>query len=429
MAPNVPLPSVAWRKQGIHVGVTIHMSMRFSKPEPQFGRRFSTRRTTLALLLGAGGWMGPAGCTEAVDLPDLSDTPGPGVDGLRLERIASGLSSPIDLTAPAGDDRVFIAEQVGRIRIVDDGELVDEPFIDIAERVVGGGERGLLGLAFPPDYATSGMFYVNYTGAQGASRVSRFRVSADPDRADPESEQVLLTVEQPFSNHNGGQIAFGPDGMLYVAMGDGGSGGDPLGSGQDANSLLGALLRLDVSGDGGYRIPPDNPYVGTPNRRGELWAIGLRNPWRFSFDFPSGQIFIGDVGQNRFEEINAAPASAAGNNYGWNEMEGMECFQSGCSTSAFTLPVYVYGRGDGCSVTGGVVYRGSDVPALQGAYLFADYCQGWIRSFALVDGRPTDLQQLNVSASSPSAFGVDSSGEVYVLSLDGSVYKFELAES
>lgn len=369
---------------------------------------------TLAILVVAA-------CGETSPLPEPSP-PDPDLATLQLEQVATGLSSLVDLAVPPGDARLFLVEQRGRILIVRNGSALQNPFLDIRDRVVSGGERGLLGLAFPPDYATSGVFYVDYTGAGGETRVSRFRLSS-PDQADPASEEIILRVDQPFSNHNGGQIAFGPDGMLYVALGDGGSGGDPLGAGQDAGSLLGSLLRIDVRGSGSYTVPPDNPFVGQPDRRDEIWATGLRNPWRFSFDATEGRVYIGDVGQNRFEEINVAPATTAGLNYGWNRMEGLECFQSGCDQSGLTLPAYVYGRSDGCSVTGGVVYRGAAIPSLRGAYLFSDFCQGWIRALRLAGNDSADVQQLDLSVTSPSAFGVDSAGEVYVVSLDGSVFR------
>ncbi len=383
--------------------------------------RLATLPYAVSLLYASAALVG---CTDVGGPPnDVLDPPAGGLDGVVLEPFVAGLSSPVDLAAPPGDPRVFVVEQSGRIRWVLGGSLVPEPFLDITDRVRSGGEQGLLGLAFPPDFASSGVFYVNYTGAGGTTHVSRFGLSS-PNRADPATEEVLLLVDQPFPNHNGGQIAFGPDGMLYVGLGDGGGGGDPLGAGQDPTSLLGALLRIDVSGAGSYRVPPDNPFVGLAGRRPEIWATGLRNPWRFSFDPPTDRIYIADVGQNRFEEVDAVGASVPGLNYGWNVMEGMECFVSGCDRAGLTLPVYVYGSGEGCSITGGVVYRGSAVPALVGAYLFADFCQGWIRSFRLVNDQATDVQQLNLSVSSPSAFGVDAAGEVYVLSLDGSVQRF-----
>ena len=256
-----------------------------------------TLNSALAVLLGACA-VALVACTENMPAPvDPPAPPGPGVDSLSLEPYVTGLSSPVDVASPLGDPRMFIVEQQGQVRIATDGTLAPEPFLDIRARVAFGGERGLLSLAFPSDYATGGVFYVHYTDDGGNTRVSRFAVTADPDRADADSEEVLLSVSQPFSNHNGGRIAFGPDGMLYIGLGDGGSGGDPLGSGQDGSTLLGALLRVDVSGGGAYTIPPDNPFVSSSNVRPEIWATGLRNPWRFSFDEPTDRLYIGDVGQ------------------------------------------------------------------------------------------------------------------------------------
>lgn len=360
-------------------------------------------------------------CTETT-------TPGPDPEpamGVRLERVITGLDQPTDVTAPPGDARLFVVEQAGRIRIVRDDTLEPTPFLDIRDRVTDGGERGLLGLAFAPDFGTTGTFYVNYTGAASATFVSRFRVDpSNPDLAIAASEEILLEVAQPFGNHNGGQIAFGPDGMLYIGMGDGGSGGDPLDSGQDRSTLLGGLLRVDVSGPGPYRVPGDNPLAGTTGERGELWAWGLRNPWRFSFDSVDGILYVADVGQNRWEEVNAMPADEPGVNYGWNRMEGLECFQSTCDPQAFTAPVLVYGRSDGCSVTGGRVYRGSAVPDLVGRYVYADFCDGWVRTFRLRDGEATDPTELADRVDAASAFGVDGAGELYVASLGGSLYRF-----
>ncbi len=339
-----------------------------------------------------------------------------------LERVATGLSSPVDLTAPAGDPRSFIVEQPGRIRILTGNGLLPQPFLDITDRVRSGGERGLLGLAFPPDFSATGQFFVHYSDLDGNTTVSRFSLAGDPNRADPASEAVYLQVDQPFSNHNGGQIAFGPDGYLYVGLGDGGSAGDPLGSGQDTRSLLGSLLRLDVAGDPPYRIPRGNPFVDDPGARDEIWAYGLRNPWRFSFD--NGFIFIGDVGQNRWEEINTAPEEFAGLNYGWNRLEGDMCFQTGCTVGGTILPTVAYSHAEGCSVTGGYVYRGSALPTLVGHYVYGDYCSGWIRTFRLVGREVADEMALELAVvPNLTSFGLDGAGELYVLSQNGNVYR------
>jgi glucose/arabinose dehydrogenase len=339
--------------------------------------------------------------------------------------VAEGLASPVYLTSPASDPRLFIVEQPGRVRIVASGQLLPTPFLDLTGRVRSGGERGLLSLAFHPDYASNRFLYVNYTDVNGNTRVERYRTGADPDRADPASARLLLQVTQPFSNHNGGQLQFGPDGMLYVFMGDGGGAGDPLASGQDLSTLLGAVLRLDVDGGDPYAIPADNPFIGQPGARPEIWAFGLRNPWRASFDRSTGTLYIADVGQGRVEEINAAPGTAAGLNYGWNVTEGSSCFLTDpCDTSGLTLPVAEYDHGQGCSVTGGYVYRGSGIPEVAGHYFYSDFCAGFLRSFRLEGGIAVDPRTwASQGLGAVTSFGEDSAGELYVLSQDGRVVR------
>ena len=348
-----------------------------------------------------------------------------------LQEVASGLSFPLYLTAPPGDlARLFIVEKTGAIRIVRDGVLLPAPFLDLAGRVSTGAEQGLLGLAFDPAYADNGRFVVHYTDVGGTTTVSAFRVAADDtDRADPASETVLLTVEQPFENHNGGQIVFGPDGMLYIGLGDGGGGGDPGGRGQSLTDLLGAILRVDVRSGTSYTVPADNPFAGRPDARGELWSVGLRNPWRFSFDGATGDLYIADVGQNAWEEVDvvtAAQGAGRGANFGWSITEGRHCYASpACDPAQFTLPLVEYPHAQGCSVTGGFVYRGAAIPALQGHYFYADYCQGWVRSFRLQDGQAVEPQQwptLAPGGAVPS-FGQDAAGELYVLSTEGRVFR------
>ena len=312
------------------------------------------------------------------------------------------------------------------------GELSSVPFLDITDRVgSGGSEQGLLGLAFHPDYAQNGLFIVNYTDQQGATVVARFSVSSDPARADPASEAVLLTVRQPASNHNGGHLAFGPDGHLYIGLGDGGGAGDRYGNGQNGQTLLGAMLRLDVDSGVPFAVPADNPFVGTPAVRDEIWALGLRNPWRFSFDRLTGEMYIADVGQNKYEEVNIQRAdSGGGENYGWPIMEAAHCFPegSGCDRSGLVLPVAEYDHSQGCSVTGGYVYRGSEFSILTGIYLFGDYCSGRIWGLAPAgDGwRVAELAQESIQISS---FGEDEAGELYVLNLGGGELLKIVAES
>jgi hypothetical protein len=352
--------------------------------------------------------------------PPVVDSTGVAVT-LTAREVLSGLDSPLFLTAAPNDPRLFVLEQPGRIRVVKNGQLVATPFLDIASKLTSGGERGLLGLAFHPRYAQNGFFYVNYTDRNGDTRVERYRVSADADRADAASAQLVISVAQPFANHNGGMLAFGPDGMLYVGMGDGGSGGDPQGNGQNLNALLGKLLRLDVdntSGGAAYAVPRDNPFVGRSGARGEIWALGLRNPWRFAFDATTSRLYIADVGQNRLEEVDVAGTSEAGVNYGWNRMEANECYSaSSCDRAGLRLPVEQYGHDAGCSITGGYVYRGS-IAALRGHYFYSDYCTGFLRSFRLAnDGTVAERQTWSVgSLGNVTSFGVDAVGELYVVS-------------
>ena len=344
---------------------------------------------------------------------------------LGVERVASGLSMPLHLTAPAGDSRLFIAEQAGRIRIVANGALAARPFLDITSKVRSGGEQGLLSVAFHPRYGANGFFYVNYTDRQGDTQVERYRVSGNRDVADPASAHTILQVGQPYENHNGGHILFGPDGMLYVGMGDGGGSGDPHGHGQDRTTLLGKLLRIDVDRGGPYAVPPDNPFVHESGARPEIWAYGLRNPWRMAFDWTTELLYIADVGQSRWEEVNVQPARAAGLNYGWNRMEGAHCYGVPvCRKAGLVLPALEYGRNDGCSVTGGVVYRGKRLPFVRGHYFYSDYCTGFLRSFTYEEGIVTNRHAWNVDDLGPVlSLGEDGAGEVYVLSGNGNVYR------
>ncbi len=348
----------------------------------------------------------------------------------QLERVAAGLRQPVAIThAGDGSGRLFIAEQGGLIRIIVGERLLDSPFLDLRDLTKAAGERGLLGLTFHPDYPRSGFFYVHYSDLAGNTVIARYQVSDDPNRAEPASAVTILRVDQPFPNHNGGQLAFGPDGYLYLGLGDGGAAGDPLGAGQDLSTLLGKLLRLDVDGATPYAIPADNPFRNTPGARAEIWAYGLRNPWRFSFDRVSGDLYIGDVGQNAFEEIDWQPAaSSGGENYGWNIMEGRSCFLAGnrCDATGLTLPVIVYpqGSGTGRSVTGGFVYRGEAAPDLNGSYLFADFASGRIWA-ATMPANPTaapwKFSELLHPGFTISTFGEDEAGELYLADYGGGV--------
>jgi glucose/arabinose dehydrogenase len=369
-------------------------------------------------------------CAGAPGLADPDSQPGAGnppPTEINLEAVATGLTSPVYLTSPPGDARLFVVEQGGRLRIIDNGQLLGGSFLDISADISSGGERGLLSLAFHPNYGTNGYFYVNYTDQGGDTRVERYTVSGSPNVADAQSAKLILTVAQPFANHNGGLVTFGPDGMLYVGMGDGGAAGDPGNEGQNRNTLLGALLRIDVDGGDPYAIPPDNPFVGQGGARGEIWAYGLRNPWRFSFDAVGGTLYIADVGQNAWEEVNAVPSTQMGVNYGWRLMEGAHCFNpsTNCDQTGLELPVLEYAHSQGCSVTGGYVYRGSAITGLGGHYFYGDYCAGWIRSFRLENGETRDERTWEVgSIGQIFSFGVDASNELYVLTSQGTVYRF-----
>jgi len=340
-----------------------------------------------------------------------------------LTTVASGLDQPLGLTH-AGDTRLFITLQRGRIVIWDGTRVLPTPFLDVSGLVSCCGERGLLGVAFHPQYATNGFFFVDYTRGDGDIVVARYHVSADPNRADPASATILLTLEHSqFGNHNGGQLQFGPDGYLYIGTGDGGSGGDPNNRAQNLNDPLGKILRLDVDAGPPY-IPPTNPF---PNARREIWAYGLRNPWRFTFDRETGDLFIADVGQNAFEEIDFQPrASLGGENYGWRPMEGNHCFNppSGCFSPSFKLPIFEYSHNDGsCSVTGGYRYRGVRMPSLRGAYFYGDFCTGkvWVGTES---GGAWTSRLLLQTTMQISSFGEDLNGELYVLDLRGSVLAF-----
>lgn len=388
------------------------------------------RRWSLIYLLATVAAAGGCGSGGGSFDPDPGDEPPdgpPAFPAIELTQFATGFVQPTHVTtAGDGSGRLFVVERRGSVQVVTaDGMTRAAPLLDISERVnSAGSEQGLLSIAFAPGFPDDAHVYVNYTNLAGDTVVARFPLSGDPLTADVDGEERLLTVEQPFANHNGGLLAFGPDGFLYIGLGDGGSGGDPLGHGQDRSTLLGSILRIDVGGDP-YAIPPGNPFGD------EIWAFGLRNPWRFSFDRATGDLYIADVGQSAFEEVNFQPAaSAGGENYGWNIMEGLECFGGGdgCDMTGLTLPVIVYGHELGCSITGGFVYRGAAQPALQGLYLYGDFCSGRIWGMAR-DGGEWVAEELLHSPASISTFGQDDDGEVYVADFaSGTIFRIVVAD-
>lgn len=369
-------------------------------------------------------------CVVGLSCSDNPSQPQPGGGAtddvtLAFETVATGLSTPVFLTSPPSDARLFVVEQGGRVRIISNGTLLADPFLDLRSRVSSGGERGLLSIAFHPQYATNGFFFVNFTDTRGDTRVERFKVSSNANVADAASSTLILTVAQPFANHNGGLVLFGPDGYLYIGMGDGGSGGDPQGHGQNRSSLLGKLLRIDVDGTPPYAVPASNPFVGQSAVRSEIWALGLRNPWRFAFDRQANQLYLTDVGQSAREEINVVGATPAGLNFGWVTMEGTACYAaSSCNQSGLTLPQVEYTHADGCSITGGFVYRGSALPEIAGRYFYTDYCGGWLRSFRFANGAATGAREWDVPRlQSPTSFGEDARGELYVTVAGGTVFR------
>ncbi len=386
-------------------------------------------------------WLLALGLLFTILLSSCPYNPGPSIPSkgtmMRLEAVAEGLERPLFVTAPPGDeDRLFIVEQGGRILLHKDGAVLATPFLDLSGLLGSGvGERGLLGMAFHPDYARNGIFFVHYTDVNHDTVVALYCAYAeDPDRGDPATAKILLTIDQPYSNHNGGMLAFGPDGYLYVASGDGGSANDPDNQGQSLNTLLGKVLRIDVDHGEPYAIPADNPFVSEEDARGEIWAYGLRNPWRFSFDRETGDLWIADVGQNALEEINFQAAdSAGGENYGWRNREGDQCRpgEAECTLSGAVDPIHVYSNVGNQSITGGYVYRGAAIPELVGTYFFADYITG--RGYALVreggggvtvTDETDSFNQGGITLEHVASFGEDGAGELYVVDLGaGAVYQ------
>ena len=334
---------------------------------------------------------------------------------VKFTPVASGLRGVTTITpARDGSGRLYITLQEGQVRVIQGGQLRTQPFLDVSRLTSAGGERGLLGLTFDPKYRENRRLYVHYTDLNGDTVLACYTATSDFSRADPASARVLFTAKQPYSNHNGGQIEFGPDGFLYLALGDGGSGGDPQNHAQNLNSPLGKLLRFDVSGNEA-RPAAGNPFLNRQGANPHIWAYGLRNPWRFSFDRTTGDLIIADVGQNAFEEVNVQPrASQGGENYGWRVREGRTCYEprTGCRTQGLTEPVLVYGRQDGQSITGGYVYRGETIPALKGQYVFGDFGSGNIWA-ARTTGNTWNKMKIG-EVQGPSAFGQDEAGELYV---------------
>lgn len=344
---------------------------------------------------------------------------------VELTEVATGLDSPVAFAARSDDDALYVAEQPGRVRAIRDGEVDDQAVLDVSGDLTAGGEQGLLGICFSPDGA---LLYIDFTDHDGNTRVQEFEMR-DDGTADEASRRELLFVEQPYGNHNGGHVMFGPDGMLYVGLGDGGSAGDPEGNGQDLGALLGKILRIDprASGDDPYSVPADNPFLDDDGARPEIWMYGLRNPWRFSWDRATHDLWIGDVGQNEWEEIDFTPAGQSGVNFGWNAREGAHDY-AGSAPEVVVGPIYEYSHAEGgVSVTGGFVYRGSAIPDLVGAYLFADYAQGDIVALSQMDGALAEERDLGVNAGQVSTFGEDTAGELYVVDVNGRVLRIDAA--
>lgn len=373
-----------------------------------------------------------AACSDAVEPPP----PPPPPPQPALQPLGTFVR-PVYVTAPPTDSqRVVVVEREGRVRLLRGGVLLARPFLDLRGQISGSpaDELGLFSLAFHPQYAATGRFFVFFTNLEGDIRVVRYAVSSDPDSADAATADTILALPHPiagdlsFANHHGGQLQFGPDGMLYVSLGDGGCCGNPLGNGQNTFTLHATLLRLNVDGASGYAIPPDNPFASGADGAPEVWAYGLRSPWRFSFDRLTGDLYLSDVGDATWEEVNVAPAAGGlgkGANYGWSIMEGAHCFGGGtCDRTGLVLPVIEYPHGTGdCSVTGGYVYRGTRVAALAGQYLYGDYCSGFVRGYRLSDGGTVDWTARLSPGGAIVSFGEDARGDVYIVRHTGGVYR------
>ena len=359
-------------------------------------------------------------------LASCNDSSGPGDHTLppdltlKVDPFVSGLSSPVFLTQPLNDGRIFVVEQAGRIRVVKDGVLQATPFLNISTRVLSGGERGLLSVAFHPQYATNHYFYVYFTTqTTGDIRIERFTTTANADVADPATSKLIFTTPHPNSNHNGGLVSFGPDGMLYAALGDGGGSQAPDqdGNGQNFNAYLGGMIRIDINGGDPYAVPPNNPFVGQANKKPELWAKGFRNPWRYAFDPTTSMLYIADVGESAREEVDVVAARDEGLNFGWRIMEGSSCFGAAtCNQTGLEIPILDYSHANGaCSITGGYVYRGAAIPAIQGHYFYSDYCSGFLKSFRYENGVAVEQTDWGITMNAVSSFGKDFAGELYIM--------------
>ena len=390
--------------------------------------------TALIVLGGACTSDDDGGSTSSTTQPSVATNPDGTSSSLKPEALAdvslkltevAELEQPVALAVRSGDDALYFVEKPGRIRALRDGEIDETPTLDIAGLVRNGGEQGFLGAAFSPDGTH---LYVNYTDLGGDGRVAEYTMRGD--RADTSTRRELLFFDDPFANHNGGNLVFGPDGMLWIGMGDSGSGGDPNDNGQSLDTLFGKMLRIDPEASGGrpYTIPSDNPFIDDDSARPEIWAYGLRNPWRYSFDRSTGDLWIGDVGQNAWEEIDfVAVGSGGGENFGWARLEGSHEFK-GAAPAGAVGPIHEYRNGeDGCSVTGGYVYRGTQIPGLTGAYLFSDYCASTVMGLRQSDGERTELENLGLELPSIVSFGEDADGELYVISIEGEIARIDAA--
>ena len=390
----------------------------------------------LLLLAGCASWFdSPVEPPPPPPPPPPAPPPPPPIASRQL---IGTFTEPTFLTAPTGDtSRVLVAERAGRVRLIKSGALQARPFLDLTGKISAASENGLYSLAFHPQYQTNGRFYAFYTNMNGDIRVVRYVVSSNPDSADESQADTILAIPHPvtgyslgFANHHGGQLQFGPDNMLYVSLGDGGCCGDPQQNGQKKTTLNGKLLRIDVTPATGYTVPASNPFFSDTSYLPEIWSVGFRNPWRFSFDRQTGDLFIGDIGDATWEEVNAAPAPDAGRgvNFGWSVLEGRHCFGggTGCNQTGLTLPVVEYGHNPACSVTGGYVYRGTRVTGLAGRYLYADLCSGLVQSFIYSGGQATQALDLTSQVSpggSIVSFGEDARGELYIVTYGGGVYR------